>query len=208
MIHLKSPQQSYWQKVTICLRLKYIPAIYFYCSYFHSLPFNPSRNQAIIQYSTWVVSVIPFFCKTLPRHDIIARTNQIQLENNPFPVYFHAPYKLKIFRTVYVEIELKTFIKETEEWNCFHKVFPRLQFLIKVTAIEAALGVKKYMIDLYVQYGKYKKYDWKHRQINEKIFSLKVTEKFLSSDLWRYLNSIFFIYFCLPICGCTVCLLV
>ena len=48
-------------------------------------------------------------------HDIITRMDLTQLENCPFPAYFHVPHTFKIFRNIGMVIELKAFIKETEE---------------------------------------------------------------------------------------------
>lgn len=58
--------------------------------------------------------VFPFFEKSLFRHMTIT-INQRQLENCPCSVDFHVLHKLKILRNIYMETELKAFIKETEE---------------------------------------------------------------------------------------------
>lgn len=65
-----------------------------------------------LQNISWIISGTPF--KTFPKH-IITIMDLTQLENCPFPVYFHLPNTFKIFRNIYMGTELKAFIKETEE---------------------------------------------------------------------------------------------
>lgn len=54
-----------------------------------------------------------------------------------------------------METELKHSSKKLKSEICYHKAYPKITIFDKVTTVDTILGVQKYMIDLYVQYGKY-----------------------------------------------------
>lgn len=162
-----------------------------------------------LQNISWIISDTPF--KTLPRHDIITRMDLTQLENCPFPVYFHVPNTFKIFRNIYMETELKHSSKKLKSEICYHKAYPKITIFDKSYLRRCNSGSSEI-------------YDWSlcavweilknmaenlERQMKRFFFPfLESYRKFIFFILWRNLNSILYSkIFCLPTCGFTLCLL-
>lgn len=134
---LKSPLQSCWLKVTTVqgsntlLQFIYVADIPIPCH------LNPHEIK-IYNIPPGLLLSLPSFHKTLPRQII----SKLAIIRRIFPVYFHVPHILKVFRNFYMEIELITFIKKfSEEWNCFHKVNTSIIIFIKGTSTDVTLGV-------------------------------------------------------------------